>query len=131
MTVLIPEEAESFIKAVAQDGDEIEITVRRRARPKRAAQNNLFHTLVRSIASQSGTSFDSAKDYIKRIAVGYGFPQVSDENGFPLYDENGDPVPISVSNAGIKDMTVLIDVAYMIGDEYGYELDDSGRRIFG
>ena len=131
MTILIPEEAADFIRAIAQDGDSLEITVRRRPEPKREAQNRLFHSLVRSIASQSGTSFDVAKDFIKRAAVDYGYPQVSDEDGSPLFDEDGNPVPISVSKAGLKDMSVLIDVAYMIGDEYGYELDSSGRRLYG
>jgi hypothetical protein len=129
MSVLIPEEAEQFIKAIAQDGDEIEITVRRRSKPKREAQNNLFHTLVRAIAKQSGTTFECAKDHIKRVACDYGYPQVTDESGYPLCDDEGNPVPISVSKAGMKDMTVLIDVAYMIGDEYGYELDSSGRNL--
>lgn len=129
MTVLIPEEAEQFIKAVAQDGDEIEITVRRHSQPKREAQNNLFHSLVRAIARQSGSSFEYVKESIKRYACDYGYPQVSDENGYPVCDDEGNPVPISVSKAGMKDMTVLIDVAYMIGDEYGYELDSSGRTV--
>ncbi len=129
MNVLIPEEAEEFIKAIAQDGDEIEITVRRHSKPKREAQNNLFHTLVRAIAKQSGTSFEYVKDFIKKVACDYGYPQVTDENGYPLCDEEGKPVPISVSKAGMKDMTVLIDVAYMIGDDYGYELDSSGRNL--
>lgn len=78
------------------------------------SQNHHLNGHVQQIARETGNSFDVVKAYIKREAVGQGYP-------FETLP-SGDIMPISEADTDTSACAIAIDTAHRIAAEWGINL---------
>ena len=78
------------------------------------SQNHHLNGHVQQIARSTGNSFDAVKLYIKREAVGQGYP-------FETLP-SGDIMPVSEADTDTVECGILIEVAHQTAAEWGIRL---------
>jgi hypothetical protein len=88
----------------------------------KGSQSAHFNGDVQQIAEATGQPFADVKKYLKSLAVGRGYPMLTNEDGSPLLDLWGNIQGISEADSTVEDCKILIDTAHQFADEYQIKL---------
>ena len=86
------------------------------------SQGNHFNGHVSQIAAYIGDTSESVKSDLKSMAVQWGYPQLENEEGTPLFDLRGNPIGISEADSTTEQCAILIEVAHMAAAQLEIEL---------
>jgi hypothetical protein len=102
---------------------------RRRTTGKRS-QNARINGHIVLIAFETGNDFSDVKMYIKRRAVRRGYPVITNAEGEIVPSMiDGEPIPISESDASIEDAKLLIDEINQLAAELGIVLPEEDHAV--
>jgi hypothetical protein len=116
-----------FENAVA-DKYLVEVTVSNIHKKRTLGMNDKFHAMCGDLAREASDGSKAAKNHIKEVAKTlavefFGYPQLKDTNGDPVFTMEGKPVGMSTADATPAQMTLLMDALRMLADQYDYNLD--------
>jgi len=98
-------------------------------RPRTTGKNsqcNRFNGGIQLICQETGNDFYDVKMYLKRKAIARGYPMQVDEKGNIVYSLiDGEPVPISESEASIEEAKLLIDELEELMSQFDIHWDDN------
>lgn len=80
------------------------------------SQNHHFNGHVQAICKETGNDFATVKDWIKREAVG---------QGYPVDSFKGADIPRSEARATVEECGILIEVAHRLAAELGIILEEA------
>jgi hypothetical protein len=119
--------AEQYSKLVAEalkkNKGLLRVTIEPLPRSRTVRENAYFHVLCGRLASMTGASKEQVKRMAKKRAVELGYPMATDENGWPIEDEDGfEGLPSS--ECSVEQFALLIEAVKGIAAEHGYYLED-------
>lgn len=123
-------ESKKGVRTTPAYGAQYRVVFRRPVKPRstgKHSQNAHLHGHIAQIAEETGNDFEDVKTYIKRQAMGRGYPPKFDEQGDIVYSLNdGYPVPQSERDATVDQAGMLIEEAHILAAELGIILTEDG-----
>jgi hypothetical protein len=99
----------------------VEIATPRRIRTTgKFSQNHHLNGHITQICNETGNDFEQIKLYIKRKAMGMGFPPKVDLDGNIIYSlVDGEALPQSEADSTVEECAILIEAAHIVAGEAG------------
>lgn len=94
------------------------------------SQCNHINGHVQDICAYTGDDFNDMKVFLKRRAMGRGFPPMTNPDGSIVYSRlDGEPLPMSEADASVEQAATILDAVHQFSDEeevYLTETDEYG-----
>jgi hypothetical protein len=92
------------------------------------SQNHHFNGHIQQICNETGNDFGQIKLYVKRVAMGMGYPPMVNDKGELVYSlVDGEVLPQSEADSSVEECALLIEAAHIVASEAGVILiEDEG-----